>query len=69
MLEGRLRKRNSDSEAEIQKRLGVARREVAEWCHFDYLLVSTSVAEDVRRARVILEAEKMRGRRSAAPEF
>ena len=69
VLEGRLRKRNSDSEAEIQKRLGVARREVAEWSHFDYLLVSTSVAEDVRRARVILEAEKMRGRRSAAPEF
>jgi len=68
-LEARLRKRNSDSEAEIQKRLGVARREVAEWRHFDYFLVSTTVAEDLRRAQVILEAEKMRGARSAAPEF
>jgi guanylate kinase len=68
-LEARLRKRNSEAEAEIQKRLGVARLELAEWKHFDYLLLSTSVAEDLRRALVILETEKMRVMRAAAPEF
>jgi guanylate kinase len=68
-LEVRLRKRNSDSEAEIQKRLGVARQELAQWNRFDYLLLSTSVAEDLRRALVILETEKMRITRSVAPEF
>ena len=68
-LEARLRKRNSDPEAEIQKRLGVARLELAQWRNFDYLLLSTTVAEDLRRALVILETEKMRVARSSAPEF
>ena len=41
-LEGRLRKRGTDSPAEIQKRLGVARQEIAQWRNFDYLLLSTT---------------------------
>ncbi|HEX9046054.1 MAG TPA: guanylate kinase [Verrucomicrobiae bacterium] len=68
-LEGRLRRRNADGEAEIQKRLATARHELAQWNQFDYLVISTSIAEDLRRARVILEAEKMRVLRSAAPVF
>jgi guanylate kinase len=69
VLEGRLRKRNTDAEAVIQKRLGVARQEIAQWKHFDYLLISGSIPEDVRRMQVILEAEQMRSVRSPAPEF
>jgi len=69
MLETRLRRRNTDSPAVIQKRLGVARQEIAQWKHFDYLLVSGSVAEDLRRMQAIIEAEKMRSARSPAPEF
>src|ERR1041384_1791800 len=49
ILEARLRRRGTDSPAAIQKRLSVARQEVAQWKNFDYLLVSTSVAEDLRR--------------------
>src|SRR5580765_411405 len=58
ILEQRLRKRATDSEAVIQKRLGVARQEIGQWRNFDYLLISQSISEDLRRALVIIEAEK-----------
>jgi guanylate kinase len=69
VLEERLRKRGSDSPAVIQKRLGVARQEIAQWKNFDYLLVSTSISEDLRRILAIVEAEKMRATRLQGPEF
>lgn len=69
VLEERLRKRATDSEAVIQKRLSVARQEIAQWKHFDYLLVSATIAEDLRRMQAIVEAEKMRSARAIAPEF
>ena len=68
-LEQRLSKRGTDAPAVIQKRLSVAREEIAQWKHFDYLLISTSVEEDLRRMLTIVEAEKMRSARSQAPEF
>ncbi len=67
-LEERLKKRGTDSAAVIQKRLGVARQEIAQWKNFDYLIVSTTIAEDLRRMQNILEAEKMRVSRSQPPE-
>ena len=69
IVEARLRKRGTDSEAVIQKRLSVARQEIAHWKHFDYLLLSASIAEDLRRMLAIVEAEKMRSARVSAPEF
>lgn len=69
ILEARLRKRGTDSEAVIQKRLGVARQEIAQWKHFDYLLLSSSISEDLRRMLAIVEAEKLRSARGQAPEF
>jgi guanylate kinase len=59
-LEARLKKRGQDSTANIQKRLSVARQEIGQWKHFDYLLISTTIAEDLRRMEAIIEAEKMR---------
>jgi guanylate kinase len=69
VLEERLKKRATDSPGTIQKRLSVARQEVAQWKHFDYLLVSTSIQEDLRRILAIVEAEHMRSPRAIAPEF
>jgi len=69
VLEERLRKRGTDSPAAIQKRLGVARQEIAQWKNFDYLLVSSTISEDLRRIQAIVEAEKMRPSRVQAPEF
>lgn len=69
IVEQRLRKRGTDSEAVIQKRLGVARQEVAQWRHFDYLLLSSTVQEDLRRMLAIIEAERLRTGRVQAPEM
>ena len=68
-LQERLRKRGTDSPAAIQKRLGVARQEIAQWKNFDYLLISTTIQEDIRRMLAIVEAEQMRSGRVLAPEF
>jgi guanylate kinase len=68
VLEQRLQKRGTDSAATIQKRLGVARQEIAQWRNFDYLIISDSIAEDLRRMLAIVEAEKMRSGRARAPE-
>jgi guanylate kinase len=69
IVEERLRKRGTDSQAVIQKRLSVARQEIAQWKHFDYLLLSASIQEDLRRMLALVEAEKMRSSRVQAPEF
>jgi len=59
----------TDSAAVIQKRLGVARQEIAQWKNFEYLLISSTISEDLRRMQAIIEAEKMRPARGQAPEF
>jgi guanylate kinase len=69
VVEGRLRRRGTDSEAVIKKRLSVARQEIAQWKTFDYLLLSSSIEEDLRRMLAVVEAEKMRSARVQAPEF
>jgi len=69
ILEQRLRKRGMDSPIAIQKRLSVAKQEIAQWRHFDYLIVSTTIAEDVRRMQAILDAEQMRQHRVQVPEI
>jgi guanylate kinase len=65
----RLKTRGADSPEVIRKRLAVAKTEIAQWRHFDYLLISTTKPEDLRRALAILEAEKMQVARTEAPEF
>jgi len=69
LLEERLKKRGTDSPAAVQKRLGVARQETAQWKNFDYLLISTSIQEDLRKMLAIVEAERMRSGRVQPPEF
>jgi guanylate kinase len=69
VLEERLQRRGTDSPAVIQKRLREAKREVGHWKHFDYLLISDSIKEDLRRMLAIIEAEKLRPMRVQAPEF
>jgi guanylate kinase len=69
VLAQRLKMRGADAEAVIQKRLAVARQEIAQWKNFDYLVISGSKQEDLRRTLAIVEAEKMRSARSAAPGF
>jgi guanylate kinase len=68
-LEERLLKRGGDSLSSIQKRLSVARHEIAQWKHFDYLIISGSIPEDQARMEAILDAEKMRQGRAHLPSY
>ncbi|HSH94246.1 MAG TPA: guanylate kinase, partial [Roseimicrobium sp.] len=66
-LESRLRGRGTEPEEVVQRRLSEARRELAQSPHFDYLLLSGTREEDVRRMQVILEAERLRHCRTTNP--
>jgi len=69
VLEQRLKKRGADADIAIQKRLAVARQEISQWKNFDYLIISGSKEEDLRRMLAIVESEKMHSDRSRAPEL
>jgi guanylate kinase len=64
-----LHRRNTDAEDVCQRRLSVARQEIAQCRQFDYLVISATVAEDVRRVGAILTAEQSRQTRVRAPEL
>ena len=68
ILEQRLRRRGQDSAAVIQKRLSVARQEIAQWKNFDYLIVSERIGDDLRNMQAIIESEKMKTTRVQPPE-
>jgi guanylate kinase len=68
ILEERLKKRNQDSDEVIARRLEAARREIAEWANFDYLILSLSIEEDLQRMQAILVAERLRQHRTIPPE-
>jgi len=59
-LEERLRRRGTDAPAQLEKRLAAARHEIEQWTKFQYLILSTTIAEDLRRMESIIDAERMR---------
>jgi guanylate kinase len=63
VLEERLRGRSKDTEAQIQRRLTVARSEVSAVNDYDYAVVNDDVESAVGRLRTIVEAERARFRR------
>jgi guanylate kinase len=60
VLEQRLRGRRKDSEAEIQRRLQVARVEVAAFSEYDFVVVNDEVTGAVDRLRSIVVSERAR---------
>jgi guanylate kinase len=64
LLERRLRKRGTDSDETIRKRLAVATKEMAYWREYDYAIVTGHIDEDVAYARAILIAEKCKTARA-----
>ena len=67
VLEQRLRSRGTDAEETIARRLSGARAELARWREYDYLIVSDTVATDLRRMLSILTAERLRSSRVLDP--
>ena len=68
-IERRLKRRAADLPEVIRKRVAAARQEIVQWKNFDYLVISSSKQEDLRRALSIIEAEKMRVGRAQAPAY
>jgi guanylate kinase len=60
VLEQRLRGRSKDSESAIQRRLQVARDEVAAFAEYDFVVVNDELTAAVDRLRGIIVAERAR---------
>ncbi len=60
VLERRLRGRSKDSEAAMQRRLDVARQEVASFAEYDFVVVNDELTAAVDRLRSIVVAERAR---------
>jgi guanylate kinase len=63
VLEERLRRRSKDSEAQIRRRLEVARSEVDAVVDYEYVVINDDVDGAVLRLKAIVEAERARLRR------
>lgn len=66
VLEQRLRGRSKDSEAAIQRRLAVARDEVAAFVEYDYIVLNDELDRAIERLRAIVISERQRLRRMRA---
>jgi guanylate kinase len=60
VLERRLRGRSKDSEEAIQKRLQVARQEIASYAEYDFVVINDEITAAVDRLRSIVVAERAR---------
>jgi guanylate kinase len=69
-LERRLRGRAQESEAEIARRLDIARQEIDHWSDFDHVLVNRDFDRTVAEVRAILHAARSsRARQPWLPGF
>jgi guanylate kinase len=66
VLEQRLRGRSKDDEGAIRRRLDTARREVAQFVDYDFLVINDELTAAVDRLRSIVVAERARLRRMRA---
>lgn len=57
-LEWRLRGRAGDTEAEIARRMQVARDEISHWAEFDHIVVNEDLAVAVEAVRAVLHAAR-----------
>jgi len=69
-LERRLRGRAQDSEAEVARRLVVARDEIGHWADFDHIIVNRDFDRTVAEVRAVLHAARtQRARQPWLPDF
>jgi guanylate kinase len=63
-LEGRIRRRGGDSDADIQKRLETAKNEIAASLQYEYIVVNDDLARAVSDLQAIVTAERCRRSRA-----
>lgn len=68
-LKERIAGRGTESEAEIRRRLEVARREMAAYHAYDYLVINDRVETAAAAIAAIVTAEKCKVSRGACPNF
>jgi guanylate kinase len=57
-LEARLRSRAGDDEAEIARRMALARDEISHWSEFDHVVVNQDLAAAIEAVRCVLHAAR-----------
>jgi len=62
-LERRLRSRGEDSEEVIRRRLDTARREIENYCKYDYILVNNLLQQSADQLKGIVLAERLKKQR------
>ena len=62
-LERRLRKRGTDSEAVIQRRMDRAATEISHWAEYDYVLINNDAEKCRELVHNILKAERLKATR------
>jgi guanylate kinase len=67
-LEERLRRRGTENEAAIQRRLIRARDEASAFPEYDYLIINSDLTESLRQLEAVVIAERLRVAR-VGPEF
>jgi guanylate kinase len=64
LLETRLRRRGTDSDETIRKRLVLAQQEMTHWIEYDYVIVSGRLDDDFEQGKAVVIAEKCRTARA-----
>jgi guanylate kinase len=67
-LEERLRRRGTDNEAAIERRLQRAREEASAFPEYDYLIINSELTESLPQLEAVVRAERLRVAR-LIPEF
>ena len=62
-LAGRLRRRGTENEAAIERRLQRARDEASAYPEYDYLIINADVGDSIGRLEAIVTAERLRVQR------
>jgi len=63
-----LRRRGTENEAAIERRLRRARDEASAFPEYDYLIINTDLAESLMQLKAVVKAERLRVAR-LHPEF
>lgn len=69
ILEQRLRRRGTETEEKIQRRLANAKKELSLMNQYDYVVINTTIEEAYQRLNAIITAEKCRYSRLILPKI